>query len=89
MVSTKIVPTYEVTQKRNAPVKSFALMPAKSKTYQLEEWTEKLLEEARDDLAAVDAAVQTPEDTPKIEATPTFDQSTQTEIDIQEANRQV
>ena len=75
MVSTKIVPTYEVTQKRNAPVKSFALLPAKSKTYQLEEWTEKLLEEARDDLAAVDAAVQTPEEAQDIDAKPTFDQA--------------
>ena len=36
--STKIVPTFEATQRRNIPLKG---------PFKINEWTEKLLEEAR------------------------------------------
>ena len=48
----KVVPTSEasrILQKRNVPLKSLSIFPGSSNTYQIEEWTEKLLEEARSD----------------------------------------
>ena len=48
----KVVPTCEASkilqiQKRNVPLKSLPLFSGSSNNYQIEEWTEKLLEEAR------------------------------------------
>ena len=48
----KVVPTYEASkilqiQKINVPLKRLPIFPGSSNNYQIEEWTEKLLEEAR------------------------------------------
>merc|ERR1711971_523466 len=59
---SKVVPTYEaskILQKRNVPLKSLSIFPGSSNNYDIEEWTEKLLEEARDDLELIHKGVQT------------------------------
>jgi len=78
--STKIVPTFEATQQRRS-------VPLKG-AFKINEWTEKLLEEARDDLESHSVSIQTEhDDVDGAFKTETKDQSTQTDADAEEEDR--